>query len=432
MICSEALEAAVREARRRAADEAERMLREGAKALAGSPERLGEVEKRLRDGALKAGGSILGQAMALAGNGYEGSRRACVCGGTQKYMNDRERDVVSLLGVIRLKRSYYWCAACHRGEAPLDERLGIERTPFTPGVREMIGRVGAEVPFDRGRELMGALANVWVSKRTHERVAEAIGAAFLPERLPEERALPAKRRAVDDLYLSADGTTAPLLDGWREVKIGAIFEGHRGRNLQPQRGPTRYFGDVADAEAFGWRWYQAARSMHLEDARRVIVLGDGAAWIWNLAQTHFPGAIQIVDWFHPTERLWTVAHACFGEGTPEARAWEKAAEKLLWRGRVESILRRLARLHPRRAEAKELLREAVGYFRNNASRMRYDRFRRLGLFIGSGVVEAGCKHIVGARLKQSGMRWSLPGLRSILHLRLAVLNGDWPQQRAAA
>ncbi|MDD5351449.1 MAG: ISKra4 family transposase [Chthoniobacteraceae bacterium] len=432
MTSSEALEAAVREARRRAADEAERMLREGAKALRGSPERLGEVEKGLRNEALKAGGSILGQAMALAGNGYEGSRRACACGKTQKYMNDREREVVTLLGVVRLKRSYYWCAACHRAEAPLDVRLQIEGTPFTPGVREMIGRVDAEVAFERGRELMGALANVWVSKRTHEQVAEGIGAEFLPERRPEKRALPANRRAVDQLYLSADGTTAPTLDGWREVKIGAIFEGHRGRDGEPRRDATRYFGDVTDSEAFGERWYQVARSMGLEDAHRVIVLGDGAAWIWNLAELHFPGAIQIVDWFHATERLWIVACACFGEGTPEARAWEKAAEDLLAGGRVERVLRRMARLRPRRAEAKELLREAQGYFRNNAARMRYDRFRRLGLFIGSGVVEAGCKHIVGARLKQSGMRWSHEGLRSILHLRLAVLNGDWPQQRDAA
>jgi hypothetical protein len=151
-----------------------------------------------------------------------------------------------------------------------------------------------------------------------------------------------------------------------------------------------------------------------------------------LAELHFPGAIQVVDWYHASERLWIAAHAAWGEGKPKARAWGKVSERLLRAGRVEDVLRRIARLRPTSAEAQEILRGAQGYFRNNAPRMRYQRFRRQGLFIGSGVVEAGCKHIVGFRLKQSGMRWSLPGLRSILQLRLAVLNGDWPLPVAKA
>lgn len=421
-------ERVIEKVRREAAQEAERFLREAQERMKDGPEAWTELEKRLRARMLALGGSILEAAAGLAGNGYEGSRRLCECGDAQKYMNDRERDVVSLLGRFRLKRAYYWCPQCRKGYVPLDHRWGINGTDFTSAVREMIGRVGAEAPFDRGRTLMGELSGVWVSKRKHEQIAEAIGAGFSLEEPPRSWA----GRKVEDLYLSCDGTTAPTLQGWREVKIGAVFHAGRDADGRPQRGPTRYFGDVIEAEAFGWRWYRSARAMGLERAKRVVVIGDGAAWIWALAELHFPGAIQIVDWYHASERLWIVAHAAFGEGKPKARVWGKTSERLLRAGRVEDLLRRIARLRPTSAEAQEILRVAQGYFRNNAARMRYHLYRRQGLFIGSGVVEAGCKHIVGFRLKQSGMRWSLDGLRSILQLRLAVLNGDWPLPVAKA
>jgi hypothetical protein len=428
MTAAQGVEAIFADMRRKAGEEAERFLREAQERLKARPEAWGELEKQLRSRMLALGGSIWEAAASLAGNGYEGSRRVCECGGTQKYMNDRERDAVGLLGRFRLKRAYYWCPNCRKGRAPLDHRLGIEGSDFTEGVREMIGRVGAEVALDRGRALMGQLSGIWVSKRKHEEIAEAIGAGFSVEAPP--RSLPAG--TVDDLYLSCDGTIAPTLEGWRKVKIGAVFHAQPDSAGDPQRGTTRYFGDVVEAETFGWRWYRWASAMGLERAKRIVLLGDGAAWIWTLAELHFPGAVQIVDWYHASERLWIVANAALGEGKPKARAWGKDSERLLRAGRIEEVLRRIARLRPASPDAQEILREAQGYFRNNAARMRYHRFRRRGLFIGSGVVEAGCKHIVGARFKQSGMRWSLPGLRSILQLRLALLNGDWPSPAAKA
>jgi hypothetical protein len=338
------------------------------------------------------------------------------------------------MGAFRLKRAYYWCPGCGASDAPLDRRLGIKQSDFSPGVRQMIGRVGAEVPFGRGRLLMGELAGLWVSQSQHQQISERIGAGLMPDSSgrPAFASLHAPSKEIEDLYLSADGTTALTVEGWREVKIGAVFAAHPGPDRLPQRTATRYLGDVIEAETFGWRWYHTARAMGLDRARRVVVLGDGAAWIWALAEMHFPGAIEIVDWYHASERLWIVAYAAFGEATPEARRWAKSCETLLRAGRVEQVLRRIAQMHPRSVEAQKILREAQGYFRNNAARMRYRRFCRQGLFIGSGVVEAGCKHIVGFRLKQSGMRWSLDGMRSILHLRLALLNGDWPTASSAA
>ena len=439
---------AVRRVREAAANEAERLFVQAAADLKASPAQLGAIEKDVRDGVLGIGAAILAGTMHLWGTGYAGSRKVCACGETQKYMNDRERRVVSLLGAFRFKRAYYWCPACGESDAPMDRVFQIAHSEFSPGVREAVSLVGGEVAFGRGRSLMGELTGIWVSKRKHREISELIGMCLAP---PDEMPscggplvrpsatrsvvlrLPTAEDPSADLYLSADGTMAPTKEAWREVKIGAIFHARAGSDGQPVRKTTRYFGDLIDAESFGWRWYSEAVAMGLEQARRVIVIGDGAAWIWNQAEMHFPGAIQIVDWYHATERLWTVANASFGEGEPEACAWVETCKKLLRASRVERVIDELLALRTRSKKIRKTIRDAAGYFRNNADRMRYRRYRRQGLFIGSGVVEAGCKHIVGQRLKQSGMRWSLEGLRAILFLRLAVLNRQWPaRQRRAA
>lgn len=426
---------AIERVRAIAADEAEKLLREATTTLRRSPGALARLEKAIREGVHVMGASILAEAVALGGNGYEGASIRCACGGRRKYMNDRERSVVSLLGTFRFKRAYYWCAECSESGAPLDDALGVAHTEFSPAVRHAVSLMGAEVPFGRGAMLMEELTGIRVSKRKHREISEAAGAALGPPKIPP-RAESVGGRAVEDLYISTDGTMAPTLEAWREVKIGAIFEARPDAHNRPERLRTHYIGDVMKAEDFGWQMYRAADRMGMKQAKRTIVLGDGAAWIWNMADFHFPDAVQIVDWYHATERLWTVANAGFTEGSDEARDWVARCEKLLAASRVEAVIEKLGVLRKRNARQKkvrETLDEAIGYYRNNAERMRYRRYVKRGLFIGSGVVEAGCKHIVGQRLKQSGMRWALDGLRSILFLRLAVLNGHGPcWSRAAA
>jgi len=370
----------------------------------------------VRDGSHRIGASILGAGLKSLGNGYERSVLPCNCGKGMKYVSDRERGVLSLLGSVRLRRAYYRCP-CGATRVPLDERLGITHTDFSPGVRQAIGRLGAQRPFGHGRELLGELTGLWISQRTHRLVSERLGRAVPAQESP----LVPVGRPVENLYLLADGVMAPTRDGWREVKIGVAFTGGIGSDGRPLRQTTGYFADVLNAEEFGWRWYALA-----ERAKRLVVLGDGAVWIWNLADLHFPGAVQIVDWYHALERLWSVAHAVWGEEHPGAPRWMGQVRKLLRNGQVERIIARLRDLPARSKDARNAVREAVGYFQRNAERMRYRRFRRQGLFIGSGVVESGCKHIVGQRLKGSGMRWSLEGLRDILSLRLALLYGPWP------
>lgn len=422
---------AIERVRAAASDEAEKLLTEAAATLTRSPEALADLEKAVRVGVHGIGATVLAEAVALGGNGYDGASRSCGCGRRQKYMSDRERSVTSLLGTFRFKRAYYWCAECSESRAPLDDALGIAHTDFSPAVRRAVSLTGAEVAFGRGATLMEELSGIRISKRKHREISEAAGAALGPPTIRTRRRKTAQR-SIEDLYMSTDGTMAPTLDAWREVKIGAIFEARCGPHGRPERTRTHYIGDVMKAEDFGWELYRAADAMGLRQAKRTVVLGDGAAWIWNIAAFHFPDAIQIVDWYHATERLWSVANAHFGEGAKEAKTFVVQCETLLMASRVEAVIDKLVALRKTKRTAAKIIDEAIGYYRNNAERMRYRRYVRRGLFIGSGVIEAGCKHIVGQRLKQSGMRWSVEGLRSILHLRLAVLNGQFPSPNRLA
>ena len=156
-------------------------------------------------------------------------------------------------------------------------------------------------------------------------------------------------------------------------------------------------------------------------------MGDGAPWIWGIAEEHFPGTIQIVDLYHAREHLADLSKVVYGPATVTAKGWAAARSEDLDAGEVERVVAAIGRLRPRGEQAKAEVRKARGYFQTNAERMRYARFRSHGLFIGSGVVEAGCKTLVGRRLKQSGMRWTVRGANAILALRCAELSGRWEE-----
>ena len=170
-----------------------------------------------------------------------------------------------------------------------------------------------------------------------------------------------------------------------------------------------------------------------------MVLGDGAVWIWNLADQHFPGAIQIVDLYHARQHLWKIAALLHPQDAAAKKLWMTPMKDLLDGGDIEPLVTRLREIaaayadtHPDLAE--EVVREA-DYFATNAERMRYPEFREKGLFVGSGVVEAGCKSVIGSRLKRSGMFWTLRGANAIIALRCCRINGRfedyWERDRAA-
>ncbi len=385
---------------------------------------------------------------------------ACPCGQQAHYRERRSKPVLTAVGQVQISRPYYLCPHCHAGQFPADLELDIEGSEFSPGVRRTQALVGQEVPFNHGRTQMQVLAGLEMTTKGVERTAEAIGSDIAQsEQQQIQRAVQLDLpivvgEPIPILYMQMDGTGVPVVkketegrkgktDGQpahtREAKLGCVFtqtawdeEGY------PIRDPdsTTYTGAIETAEEFGKRIYLEAGKRGWSRAEKKVVIGDGAEWIWNLAEPYFPAAIQIVDLFHARQHLWELARKLYPNDEAQQKAWIKVHQRsLLDKGKIEKLVGALRAIHSNNSEVAEKIRIEADYFENNAERMRYPKFRRQHLFVGSGVIEAGCKTVIGSRLKQSGMFWTVSGANAILALRCCHLNGRfedyWEARRAA-
>ena len=361
-----------------------------------------------------------------------------------------------MLGEVVVERPYYHCKRCHAGFAPRDQELDVEAKQYSPGVRRMAALVGSETSFDRGRALLDELAGVELTAKAVEREAEAIGADIADREQAEiNRAVQLDLPeicgpATPLLYIEMDGTGVPVSGAetagrkgkaspqarTREVKLGCVFTqtscDEKGRAVRDEDS-TSYTGAIEDAAAFGRRIFSEACRRGWSRARRKVVIGDGAAWIWNLAHEYFPGAIEIVDLYHAREHLWELAAKLFPLDEKRRRGWVRRLKKKLDTGRIEPLVELLRCFETDDAELAHRLALEADYFERNAERMRYREFRRQGLFVGSGVIEAGCRTVIGSRLKRSGMFWSVRGANAIAALRCARLSNrcdDYWENRA--
>ena len=397
----------------------------------------------------QVGGVVLEHLLNADGGGARGPRSDCGQGHPAGFVDYRRKTILTVLAPVHVERAYYHCAPCARGVIPKDRALDIAGTSFSPGVRRMMSRVGGKEAFDEGRRDLAELAGVVVQTKEVERVAEAIGAQIETIAQREQAAALAGKvvplKPVPRLYIAIDATGVPMVPHetkgrpgkddtgkakTREAKLGCVFtQTHLDEKGRPVRDEdsTTYVGAIEPAEAFGRRLYAEAVRRGVTRAAQVIVLGDGAPWIWGLADEHFPGAIPIVDLYHAREHLADLGKLLYGPASAEAKRWTAARSEELDAGEVEQLVAALGRLRPRQTEGQEAVRKARGYFETNAERMRYAHFRCQGLFVGSGVVEAGCKTIIGLRLKQSGMRWTVRGANAIIALRCCDLSGCWEE-----
>jgi len=363
------------------------------------------------------------------------------------FIEFRDKKLLTVLGIVTVKRAYYYDRECRLGYCPKDRVLDIEGTSYSSGVRRMMSKVGAYRPFGLGHEDLYELADIHVSAKEVERISQTVGRqveafhAAEAEASLSDNSIPIK--PVPKMYVCMDGTGVPVVkketagrkgkskDGeakTRETKLGCVFTqtglDQKGRPVRDDDS-TSYTGAIETADVFGRRIYQEAMRRGMDVAGEAIVIGDGAPWIWNIADEQFYGATQIVDLYHAREHYWNVARACFGQDNAKLHEWTEDRRRELDDGKVENVINAIYQCLSLPRCDKAICERETGYFEKNKERMRYADFRRRGLFVGSGVLEAGCRTVIGQRLKHSGMHWTVRGANSIIALRCSILSNRW-------
>ena len=410
------------------------------------------MEIAARRQALRLAARALEQRLNADTSDYTGPELPCSCGGLARYHGRHEKTWESVLGPLRLERAYYHCAHCESGFCPRDHHLRLEMFSLTPGVLRMTGSTAALASFEESSALLHELAGVEVSVSQVERAAEALGAEIAAD---ECSCVEPMGAVAPTMYLGMDGTGVPMRksevagrfgkqsDGsakTREAKLVTMWTAEsRDEEGKPVRDPgsVTYSAAIESAATldtclkrseFAERVLREATRRDFTNASRCVVLGDGSAWIWNTAKELFPQAIQILDRFHAKEHLSQVGKAIYGD-SESGKEWIQQRYDELDEGRMQSLLKALDRHAPQYEEA----RECADYIRHNRDRMRYPEFHQQGLCTATGVVEAGCKVVIGTRLKRAGMHWTVSGANAIIALRCSKLSGryeDFWERRA--
>lgn len=433
------------------------------------------LEQSVLRACLALGRTMMEQILNHAGEeGEKPSKREGECGHQHRLVGIRPKQLHTLMGKVTIRRAYYQCvveeeeasAPCNHGHAPWDSVWGPIAGRTSPGVQKLLGKLVSRLTLSEAVDTFTSILPLPMSERQALNLIQPIGEAL--KELEEEQVqtlfeqaahkeTPAAEHGsvlgppIRRLYIETDGVMARIRRGsvtmeeaeakrkgdvYREIKVGAVFEGIPGRErseLVPgvfldEPGAITYVARRLSGEEFGRFLYALAQRCGLDRALEVVILGDGARWIRHVVEDHFPNAVQIVDFYHAREHLWNVANAVYGSGTPQGAAWAKQADERLSHGKIEELVQMIEKLPsiPALPGASRSIPEIeADYFLSNAERMRYPTFRAKGMHIGSGIAEAACKTVVSTRAKKSGMRWTPDGLDAILALRTSVLNQSY-------
>lgn len=408
-------------------------------------------ESALRLAVLAAGAKVLVSLIKGIGSGRGGGEVQCSCGTRMASQGLKTKSLLTILGEVRYARTMFQCPACQATRYPGDEDLDVVGTGRSPALRRMMARAGSKTTFKEGGDDLRIYAGIKVSAKDVERVAERMGEEIEvwsrreQEEVFQPGSLVCREKTIPVLYVSYDGTGIPMTqaelvgrrgkqaDGsarTREAKLGCVFT----QTTTDEKGcavrdpdSTSFVAAIEPSDEFGRRIYAEAVRRGLDNAHRVVVVGDAAEWIRTIAEEHFPGSIQIIDLYHAREHVSALCKLLFGSNEKQVvqhriRWWTYMDED-----KIERIIQQAREKFPPADGEREMAQREITFLDKNKERMRYKTFRSMGLFVGSGVTEAGCKTLIGHRLKQSGMEWSLRGANAILSLRCAIQSGRFEE-----
>ena len=379
------------------------------------------------------------------------------CARPMGYHDTRPISWLAHWGRLQAPASRYRCTACKQECRPLLDLLGVEPGRISGSLARLLALLATVAPYELAGRLAGLLLGVDISTMGIWRVAQRLGQAAANcsdalsqyhadsrgEGAPVENAPPAVVLGVDGCVLGMQvrqqrrrrvgeqslPVLPPVEKGqFREVKTGVLLLPQERVEISPgRRSVVRRFlvTCLGDADEIFRRLYGQLRELGwVGEDTVVVIVGDGAEWIWNRA-TMFVRRCEILDFWHALEHAWGFARLRYGVGSTHADAWVHGIAEDLRAGKVDEVIASLKRLRPKTPEMRDSLRALIRYYSENAGRMRYDEYLRLGYGIGSGAVESAHKQVVHARFRQAGMRWSEAGARRLLALRLLLLNDNW-------
>ncbi len=399
------------------------------------------IEQTTRTVLQEVGRQTIKKTLKMMNSPYPEPTIVCSCGAEATYVRQRKACLHTLFGKLKVKRAYYLCPICHQGKCPLDTKLGLRPNAFSAELTRLTAMTGVQLPFGSGRDLFESLTLVSVSDQAMGKATQMVGgvvttveeawqekvqnAAFLMQRQREAR------RPIR-LYGAIDATKVHIRDDaerrWRDLKIGAWFEA----GGQPPTSPDgewairakniQYYTDICPANEFGNLVWSSGVAQNAQLAHELVMLGDGADWIWNLVKAHFPEAIQILDWFHASEHLMPVAQAAFATDE-EQTDWVTRMKQLMWEGRIEDLIAACDELAD--VCSSDVIRTTANYYETHKERMRYAYFRQQGYQIGSGTIESAAKQIGMMRMKVPGAIWNEANARTVAKARAAYLSDQW-------
>lgn len=363
----------------------------------------------------------------------------CCPDASVRYIHTRTVSPQTLFGEVHIPVRTFQCRGCGAFLRPDDCHLGVpEVGDFTDDVRYLYAPVAAELPHRVPSALLQRCTGVALSSRGAQGIIDSTAEdlrTWHAERETREAEAVADALAsgagTADLRveIAMDGVTAHIDGRWQEAKVGTILV----RRLEAQvEEPTlgailarRYVAVLGSPEDLAIRLTQVLREAGWEHLPLGEIVGDGAAWIWTVAEAHFPGVRQTLDYYHLSEHLYGFAHLLYPNNPAGAKAWVDQKLGALLTDRVGEVLRALKRMRPWKKPLGDALAQLIGYLERNRTRIKYQEPWQCGLAVGSGAVEGACKHVIQSRFKRAGMRWKQPGFLNVLTLRLAQLNGTF-------
>lgn len=348
----------------------------------------------------------------------------------EKLLSDQKRKVQTIFGQVEATRNGYYNVRAKSSRYPLDEAIQL-MDGFTPAAAKLACRASAREPYHIASEDIEAYTGIHIETRRLQRLVQHLG-PIAKDIMASEPALTGK---VPCMYISGDGTGIPLrpeelkgrkgkqADGsakTHEVKLGCVFTQHPEPGKEPFRDldSTSYVATTKRCEAFGDMLLTEARRRNMGGAAETVFISDGAKWLKEIARTRFPGATWILDFYHASEHLHDLTNTIYECDSKDARTLFKKWTRWMLNDKVADIIEQARSIAPTTKLAN--IDKQLEYFESNRDGMLYRTFQRKGYFIGSGVVEAGCKSVIGKRLKQSGMFWSEVGADNMLTFRAAL------------